>query len=363
MVIIGKDCVTRDDFLFETVPPVDLNATYAAYVHNEYENGRIITSFIPSALAVGKTKGVARGAHLEAITIMDQRANRARSSDITAAIDKILSACGNGQVICIVALPHVFGVTMDNLVTKSIQKLIDAKIHVVSRAGEHEVSKDVVRVAPASNHNLRMTLRKGLFVDMWVPAFPMLEEEGNVEIDMWLAAVMRAAGVTASFVSWYWNEKHEKPEPAFIKRRMLKAVLLSSFKLHMIHVPNTVSGKPAPAIPNQLPSTGKASHRKRPINDQQSQGRRVRNAPGTTQRSEDRNVLNGMEHSTKHPQENHSPVNSQSSPAVLHDTDSSLIPHPAVTAFEGYPEYTYSLLNIATGNTNSPSNRETGVED
>ncbi|KAG6834171.1 hypothetical protein H0H93_011440, partial [Arthromyces matolae] len=61
--------------------------------------------------------------------------------------------------------------------------------------------------------------------------------------DMWLAAVMPAAGVTASFVSWYWHQTHEKPEPAFIKAKMLEAGVISSSGIKMIHIPDEISGK------------------------------------------------------------------------------------------------------------------------
>ncbi|KAG6834915.1 hypothetical protein H0H93_006409 [Arthromyces matolae] len=308
------------------------------------------------------------------------------------AIHKILGACGAGNVICIVALPVLYRDTMYKDVTVSIQK---------ARGSAHQCSKDVILVAPATDQNHRYAGSKysKRAVDVWVPAFPILGE-GNVEIDMWLAAVMRAAGVTASFVSWYWNEKHEKPEPALIKSQLLDAVLLTSFGLAMIHIPNTVSGKPDSAIPPQLPST----RRKRPSNDPQSDKRQVRKILATPQHPGEGGALSIDPHlspaflhtvdsnlnpgdSSATPWENseltdrppniamgvkdqittsygmhedHSHVNSQSSPessaqplfinpAVLHHTDSDLIQHPPLATTWGYPEYTYSSLNIPRG--------------
>ncbi|KAG6819004.1 hypothetical protein H0H93_016481 [Arthromyces matolae] len=297
--------VTRDDFLYETTPPADFNATYAA------------------ALAVGVTRGVARGAHLEAISIMGNASRYGMAnityvgaSEMEAAIDRILSACGDDKVICIVAFPQPYRETKGQDVANLMQKARGSR--------RKSSSKGVIVVAPATDQNRRHTSQTSasITVDVWVPAFPILEEG--------TAAVMRAAGVTASFVSRYWNEKHKKPEPAFIKRQILDAKLFTSNGLPMIHIPNTVSGKLDPPIPNQLPSTGNGGGRKRFINDQQSEERRVKRVQGTHQRSEERNLH----------------------PAFRHTIDSNLLHGAALASPPGHPE-----------DTNSPSTMATGVDD
>ncbi|KAG6847452.1 hypothetical protein H0H93_008026, partial [Arthromyces matolae] len=323
--------VAQDRSLFKGSLAVDLNETYAA------------------ALAVGTTRGVARGAHLETITVMDHRNIYARASDMTAAINKILSACADDKVICIVALPQPYRETRDQVVSESIQKRQPHPAHqrkdscrgalsenswsciaidktIQARASRLQRSKDVIAVAPASDQNRKAASQKnsGLIVHMWVPSSPILDE-GDVEIDMWLAAVMRAAGVTASFVSWYWNEKQEKPDPEFIKRQMLDAILLSSSGLCIIHIPNTVSGRPDLPIPNQLPPPGKASAPKRRINDQQSDERRVKG------------VL-----------DNPLSIDHHLDPA-FQPTESNIIHIARQATPLGYPKYADSLSDMATG--------------
>ncbi|KAG6818367.1 hypothetical protein H0H93_005542 [Arthromyces matolae] len=177
---------------------------------------------------------------------------------------------------------------------------------------------------PYKRHTFKNS--SGRMVNVWVPAFP-IREEGNVEIDSWIAAVMRAAGVTASFVSWYWNENHKKPEPKFIKQQILDAKLLTTKDLPMIHIPNTVSGKSNPPIPNQLPSTGNGGGRKRFLNDQQSEERGVKRVHGTHQQSEERNLH----------------------PAFRHTIDSNLLHGAALASPPGHPEYTNSPSTMATG--------------
>ncbi|KAG6827084.1 hypothetical protein H0H93_015873, partial [Arthromyces matolae] len=96
----------------------------------------------------------------------------------------------------------------------------------------HPLSKDVLQVAPTDSSNKKLAFKTvgSPFVDLWVPAYPVQYHEGDENaVDMWLAAVLRAAGVTASFVSWSWHKNHrQKPEPRLIKAEMIQAALKST---------------------------------------------------------------------------------------------------------------------------------------
>ncbi|KAG6818533.1 hypothetical protein H0H93_004241 [Arthromyces matolae] len=109
-----RGLVNRDDHWVENSPRGDTSATYAA------------------ALAVGRNRGVAKGAHLETISTLPFT-KTLPFAELNSIISKILKACNSVKVICIVALPYSFW-DAGNGIIQSIDRLIAAKVHVVARA-------------------------------------------------------------------------------------------------------------------------------------------------------------------------------------------------------------------------------------
>ncbi|KAG6818532.1 hypothetical protein H0H93_004240 [Arthromyces matolae] len=238
-----RGLVSRDDHWFKKAPRGDTNATYAV------------------ALAVGKNRGVAKGAHLEAISILPFKKTPG-FAELKAGIEKILGACKNDKIICVAAIPYSFWDTEEGAIT---------------RPSGRQLSEGVIRVMPIDdqNHNSKNIPRQRGVFDIRVPVEDKIDG-GNEPVDEMLAAVLRAAGVTASFVSWYWHESHKKPDPVFIKMKILEAgIMPASFGLRnvqVIHIPNQVSGRSGAKLAGNTLTTQASNEEPRHIGSQRTPG-------------------------------------------------------------------------------------------
>ncbi|KAG6849694.1 hypothetical protein H0H93_006202 [Arthromyces matolae] len=233
--------------VFATIEcPLDAQATYAA------------------ALAVGKTWGVARGAHLYSLPIYTSRGaknERLTSYDLMLALDKVLDHCRKMPQtqplhVCIVAVPHAINGDDDDKLKGKFDELRASKLVGI------QWNDAIINVAPM-NEEYTQSVERRMPGCLWVTAANIeislsskcnINNPATLNVDHWMAAVLRASGIVASFVYNSWLQNSRTLSPADISEAITNDAFTPhtqlerkrKYSVKVLRIPPEVSGSSHP---------------------------------------------------------------------------------------------------------------------
>ncbi|KAG6834309.1 hypothetical protein H0H93_010574, partial [Arthromyces matolae] len=148
---------------------------------------------------------------------------------------------------------------------ETFDKLINNGIHIILRTPtvqSKQWNNPIIHVAPVDENYKPLATIHGITRCLWVTAGEIeipplsgskcnIDNSSMLKVDPWLAAILRASGIVASFVYNSWRQTSRTPSPADILREIEAAAFLPYKKggLKVLHIPPEVSGSYDPGQP------------------------------------------------------------------------------------------------------------------